>query len=327
MIGTSLTVVVPCFNEAEIIREAHHSLAESLAAVRESVEFVYVDDGSVDATLDLLRELRRADPRVKVVSLSRNFGQEAAQLAGLAEAGGDAVVVMDADLQDPPEVVHDMLERWRDGADVVYAVRTRREGESMFKRGTAALFYRIQRRLAPVEMPLNAGNFRLMDRRVVDAVLAMPDRVPFLRGMTPWIGFRHEPTYFKRRPPLMARKSRYDLRLVFKTAADGFLSFYATPARFVLLAGMILLVLAVLAVPLGDAAARLLGAGSSGGWKVVLVAFLGVAGVQLLAIGLLGEQLGRVQQEVMGRPRYVVKERLGFDAPTVDGPDSKGVGP
>ena len=326
MIGASLTVVVPCFNEAEIIREVHRSLVESLATVCESLEFVYVDDGSVDATLDLLRDFCRADSRVKVVSLSRNFGQEAAQIAGLAAASGDAVVVMDADLQDTPEVVHDMLERWRNGADVVYAVRTRREGESMLKRGMAAAFYRVQRRLAPFDMPLNAGNFRLMDRRVVDTVLAMPDRLPFLRGMTPWAGFRHEPTYFRRRPALKARKSKYNLRLSAKVATDAFLSFHATPARFALLTGVLLLALAVLALPLGDAAARMLGGGSAG-WKIVLVAFLGVSGVQLLAIGLLGEQLGRVQQEAVGRPLYVVKERLGFDASTVAGADSKGDGP
>lgn len=307
----SLSVVVPCLNEAEVIRGVHRRLAESLAAVPESVEFVYVDDGSVDATLEALRELHRDDRRVKVVSLSRNFGQEAAQIAGLAAASGDAVVVADADLQDPPEVVYEMLDLWRNGAEVVYGVRTARDGESLFKRWTASVFYRVQRRLARVDMPLNTGNFRLMDRKVVDAVLAMPDRFPFLRGMTPWIGFRHQPAYYRRSAPLKGRKSRWTLWAMCEVAVGAVLSFSLAPVRFVFLAGVLLLLLAPLAVPLAAAAARVLGAGAE--WKIMLVALLCVAGVQLLALGVLGEQLARVHHQTMARPLYFVKERIGFE--------------
>lgn len=311
MPGTSLSVVVPCFNEAEIIREAHRRLAETLANVGESVEFVYVDDGSADATLDVLRELHLEDRRIRVVSLSRNFGQEVAQIAGMEAASGAAVVVIDVDLQDPPEVVHEMLELWRNGADVVYGVRTAREGESVLKRWPAGAFYRLQRRMARVDMPLDTGNFRLMDRRVVDAVLAMSERVPFLRGMTPWAGFRHQPAYFRRSPPLQGRKSKWVPWALFGHAADAILSFSFAPVRFVFLAGALLLLLAALVVPWGDAAAALLGDG--GGWKIVLIALLCVVSVQFLALGIMGEQLGRVLQETMARPLYFVRERVGFD--------------
>jgi len=313
MTGTSLSVVVPCFNEAEIIREAHRRLAGSLAGVPERVEFVYVDDGSTDATLELLRELRGNDDRVRVVSLSRNFGQEIAQFAGLAATNGAAAVVIDADLQDPPDVVHEMLDRWKNGADVVYGVRIGRDGEPLLKRFLAAAFYRVQRFLASGDMPIDAGNFRLMDRKVVDALLAMPERTPFLRGMTPWIGYRHEPAYFRRQPPLKGRKPNYTLRTRFETAADAVLSFSTTPVRFVLMVGVLLLLLGAAAVPLGDVATSLLGAGQAGAWKIVLAAFLCVGGLQMLALGILGEQLGRVQREAMARPLYFVKERIGFD--------------
>lgn len=316
---TSLSVVVPCLNEAEVIRGVHRRLAEGLADVPGSVEFVYVDDGSVDATLEALRELHRDDRRVRVVSLSRNFGQEAAQMAGLSAASGDAVVVVDADLQDPPEVVYEMLDLWRNGAEVVYGVRTAREGESVVKRLTASVFYRIQRRLARVDMPLDTGNFRLMDRKVVDAVLAMPDRFPFLRGMTPWTGFRHQPTYYRRSAPLKGRRSRWTLWAMCEVAVGAVLSFSLAPVRFVSLAGVLLLLLAPLAVLLGTAAARLLDPG--GEWKIMLAALICVAGVQLLALGILGEQLARVHHETMRRPLYFVRERLGFDAP---GPDGEG---
>lgn len=312
MTGASLSVVVPCFNEAEIIRETHRRFAESLAGVSEPVEFVYVDDGSVDATLELLRELRDDDDRVRVLSLSRNFGQEIAQFAGLAAASGGAVVVIDADLQDPPEVIREMLDRWKDGADVVYGVRTGRDGDSVFRRFMAGAFYRMQRRLASVDVPVNAGNFRLMDRKVVDALLAMPDHYPFLRAMTPWIGFRHEPVHFRRQTALMGRRSKHSLRTTAELAA-GVLLFSARSARVVFVVGLLLLLLAVAALPLGDAVAGLLGAGAAGGWKIVLVAFLCVGGLQLLALGILCEQLGHVQREAMARPLYFVRERIGFD--------------
>lgn len=314
MTGASLSVVVPCFNEAEIIREAHRRLAECLAGVPERVEFVYVDDGSTDATLELLRELRGNDDRVRVVSLSRNFGQEIAQFAGLAAASGTVVVVIDADLQDPPEVVHEMLDRWKNGADVVYGVRTGRDGDPLLKRLLSAAFYRVQRFLAPIDMHLNTGNFRLMDRKVVNALLAMPERTPFLRGMTPWIGFRHEPAYFRRQSALMGRKSNHTLRTACKLAADGVLSFSMRPVRFVLVIGVLLLLLGAVAVPLGDVAAGLLGVGRAGAWKILLAALLCVGGLQMLALGILGEQLGRVRRETMARPLYFVKERIGFDA-------------
>ena len=194
-----LSVVVPCFDEEAVIRETHRRLTAVLGEVPDlDFELVYVDDGSRDATLDVLRALQSSDARVRVIALSRNFGHQIAVSAGLAEANGDAVAVIDADLQDPPEVLLPMLERWRDGVDVAYGVRSARDGETAFKRWTASVFYRLLDRLADVAIPLDAGDFRLMDRKVVDAFLAMPERDRFVRGMVAWTGFRQEPVRYRR---------------------------------------------------------------------------------------------------------------------------------
>jgi polyisoprenyl-phosphate glycosyltransferase len=191
-----LSVVVPCFNEQAVIATTHRRLVDVLAGLPgQDWEIIYIDDGSRDATLALLRDIQAADPRVRVLSFSRNFGHQIAASAGLEAASGAAVVLIDADLQDPPELIPDMLARWLDGADVVYGERTARAGETRFKRLSASLFYRLINRISSTPIPIDTGDFRLMDRRVVDAVLAMPERDRFLRGMVAWTGFRQEPRY------------------------------------------------------------------------------------------------------------------------------------
>ena len=189
-----LSIVVPCFNEEAVIRETHRRLVATLDTVPDlDFEIIYVDDGSRDATLNLLRNLQQADARVRVLALSRNFGHQMAVTAGLQHVAGQVVVLIDADLQDPPEVIPEMLDRWREGADVAYGVRTQRDGETRFKRWTANAFYRLLARLADISIPLDTGDFRLMDRTVVNAILAMPERDRFVRGMVAWTGFRQEP--------------------------------------------------------------------------------------------------------------------------------------
>ena len=224
-----LSVVVPCCDEEAVIGETHRRLVATQEAVPElDFELVYVDDGSRDTTLNLLHELQRADARVRVLALSRNFGHEIAIIAGLKCAAGDAAALIDADLQDPPEVIPEMLERWRRGADVAYGLRTEREGETRFKRWAASVFYRLLNRLVDIPIPLDTGDFRLMDRKVVDAVLAMPERDRFVRGMVPWTGFRQEPVPY-RCAARAAGETKYPFGKMLRLAIDGILSFSLAP--------------------------------------------------------------------------------------------------
>ena len=306
-----LSVVVPCFDEEAVVGETHRRLVAALETVSDlEFELVYVDDGSRDATLDLLRELRNADARVRVLALSRNFGQEIAIAAGLKYAAGDAVAVIDADLQDPPEVIPEMLARWRAGADVVYGLRPERDGETRFKRWTSNVFYRVFDRLADTPVPLDTGDFRLMDRAVVDAFLAMPERDRFTRGLVAWTGFRQEPVPY-RRAARAAGETKYLFWGRVRRAIDGIMSFSLAPLRLATWFGFLVSGLAcagiVYAVVL-----RLFTAGWVSGWTSLLVAVLFLGGVQLLCLGILGAYLGRIYGEVKRRPLYLVKERLGF---------------
>ena len=228
-----LSVVVPCFDEEAVIGETHRRLVATLQSVPDlDFELVYVDDGSRDATLNLLRELQRADARVRVLALSRNFGHQTAVTAGLQCAVGDAVVLIDADLQEPPEVIPEMLERWRRGTDDAYGLRTERDGETRFKRWASGAFYRLLNRLVDIPIPLDTGDFRLMDRKVVDAVLAMPERDRFVRGMVAWTGFRQEPVPY-RRAARAAGETKYPFGKLLRLAIDGILSFSLAPLRLV----------------------------------------------------------------------------------------------
>ena len=308
-----LSVVAPCFNEEAVLRETHRRLVATLEAVPDlDFELVYIDDGSRDATLNVLRELQHADARVRVLALSRNFGQQMAVTAGLAEAAGDAVVVIDADLQDPPEVIPQMLDRWREGADVAYGVRTKREGETRFKRWTASAFYRLLACLTDISIPLDTGDFRLMDRTVVNAFLAMPERDRFVRGMVAWLGFRQEPVPY-RRAARVAGETGWPLRNMLRLATDGLVSFSLLPLRLATWLGLLAAGLALSGIVYA-LVLRLCTAVWVSGWTSLLIAVLFLGGVQLLMLGLLGEYVGRIYGEVKHRPLYLVEERLGFPA-------------
>ena len=308
-----LSVVVPCFDEEAVLPETHRRLVAALErAPAAGFEIVYVDDGSRDATPDLLRGLQAADARVRVVGLARNFGQGMALTAGMAAAAGDAVAVIDADLQDPPEVIADMLDRWRHGVDVAYGVRSDREGETIFKRWTSKAFYRLLARLADSSIPLDAGYFRLMDRAVVDAFGAMPERYRYVSGMVGWTGFRQEAVPFHR-AARAAGETKYTFKMMSTLAADAVLSFSRLPLRAAAWLGLGAAGLALAGVVYALAARLFGGAWVSGAaWLAIVILLLG--GAQLVAIGILGEYLGRVYGEVQRRPLYVVKERLGFPA-------------
>lgn len=308
-----LSIIVPCFNEEEVLAETSRRLTDAMGLLERSFEIIYVDDGSRDNTAEILTDLHAADPRIRVVRLSRNFGHQVAISAGLEYARGAAVVLIDADLQDPPEVIAEMVALWRQGHDVVYGTRRNREGETAFKTLTAKWFYRFMNQLSDVPIPLDSGDFRLLDRRVVDALLTMPERDRFMRGMVSWVGFRQVSVPYDR-APRHAGDSKYTLFRMARFAADGILSFSIAPLRIASVMGVTSFALALLgtltAVGVGVVSGRWMSP-----WAWVLLAVLFLGGAQLLCLGIFGEYLGRTYAENKRRPLYFVRETLGFDEP------------
>jgi dolichol-phosphate mannosyltransferase len=308
-----ISVVVPCFNEDAVLPETTRRLTASLEQIGRPFEIIFVDDGSRDNTPRILTELHGSDSRIRVVRLSRNFGHQIAISAGLEYARGAAVVLIDADLQDPPEVISEMVALWSQGNDVVYGTRQNREGETAFKTLTAKWFYRFMSRLSDVPIPLDSGDFRLLDRKVVDALLAMPERDRFMRGMVSWVGFAQVSVPYDR-APRAAGDSKYTLWKMARFATDGILSFSIAPLRIATLLGVVSSALALLggvvAAGIGLANGRWM---APWGWVVLVVLLLG--GAQLLCLGILGEYLGRTYGENKRRPLYFVRETLGFDEP------------
>lgn len=305
-----LSIVVPVYNEEEVLPIFHSRLGAALGNIEGGWEVVYINDGSTDGTLSILKQLQLTDSAVGFAALSRNFGKEAAMSAGLRLARGNAVILIDADLQDPPEVVHEMIAKWRDGYDVVYGTRTERPGESAFKLATARAFYRLLNRLSDVPIPLDTGDFRLMSRRVVDTLRAMPERDRFVRGMVSWVGFRQTPLPY-RRAQRFAGESKYPLRKMLRFATDGILSFSIKPLQLSISLGLLAASLSML----GIGYALFLRVFTSiwvEGWTALMIAVLFIGGVQLICVGILGEYVGRIYNEVKQRPLYVVQERVGF---------------
>jgi len=304
---TLLSVVTPMFNEEGTAEPFYVRVRDALDGL--PWELVVVDDGSKDSTPEILAELAAADPRIKVVTLARNFGHQAALSAGLEHAQGDAVVMIDSDLQDPPELIVEMVERWRAGSDVVYAVRRRRAGETRFKLWTAHAFYRLLAKLTDVEVPPDAGDFRLMDRRPLEALLAMRERSRFLRGMTVWVGYVQSAIEYDR-DPRYAGETKYTLRRMVKFSLDAIVSFSSTPLQIATLIGMLCSLLAFALIPL-VVIGRFLDIFVAG-IPTTLVVILLLGGVQLICVGIIGEYLGRIYEEVKRRPLYVVRDRVNF---------------
>ncbi len=306
-----VSVVVPCYNEEESLPVLHRRLTKVLSSVTDQYEIVLSNDGSRDGTLETIRKLAVADPHVRGVDLSRNFGHQVCLTAGLDHARGEVIVMMDADLQDPPELIPRMIERWRAGADIVYAVRRKREGESFFKKATAAVFYRILRASTKVAIPVDTGDFRLIDRCALDAVLAVRESNRFLRGLFSWVGFRQEPIYYNRRARY-AGETKYPLRKMIRFAMDGVTSFSTAPLRVAVWLGLMTAGFAFLY------GLRVIYQGMAGltvpGWASTTVSVLFLGGIQLVTIGLLGEYVGRIFDEVKRRPLYLVREVIGDGA-------------
>lgn len=308
-----LSLVLPVFNEEETLPELHRRLEAFLGDIGVAWEVVFVDDGSKDRSLELLRAMADREPRYRVVSFGRNFGHQIAISAGLDVAEGDAVVVMDADLQDPPEVVRDMLAKFEEGFDVVYGIRTKRHGETIFKRFTAAAYYRLLRALLGFEVPLDAGDFRLMSRPMVLALRSLRERHRFVRGMVAWIGFRQTKVYYER-PARFAGETKYPLRKMIRFAVDGITSFSIIPVRLATYLGVFAGILAVL-IGTWAVLQKLRGAPTVEGWTTIMMLIALSSSVQLLVMGVLGEYVGRIYDEVKRRPLYTVAERINLPQP------------
>jgi polyisoprenyl-phosphate glycosyltransferase len=307
--NTVISVVVPCFNEEEVLLHCHSRLTQVLATLEDmEYELVYVNDGSSDRTDEILRTLNETSSHTRVVMLSRNFGHQAAVTAGLTAAAGQCVVIIDADLQDPPEVILEMVERWRQGDEVVYGIRETRAGESGFKLRSAQLFYRLINRLSDVHIPLDTGDFRLLDRRAVNALLAMPERHRLLRGMASWIGFRQYGLKYAREARF-AGTTKYPLRKMLNLALDGIFSFSTVPLRFVTILGVFTSVLAAAGI-LYSLAVRIFTQHWVAGWATLILAVLFTGGVEMFCFGILGEYIGRIYTEIKQRPLFVVREML-----------------
>jgi dolichol-phosphate mannosyltransferase len=303
--SVTLSVVVPVFNEAAGLDALHQRLTSTLRPTGVPYEIVLVDDGSRDGSWERMADLAERDPHLVLVRLSRNFGHQIAITAGLDHASGEAVVVMDADLQDPPEVVPRMLERWRAGYDVIYGRREKRLGEGLFKRATAAVFYRLVRRLTAVDIPADTGDFRLMSRRAVEALRSLQERNRFVRGMVAWVGFRQTAVDYVREAR-HAGETKYPLGKMVRFAADAIFSFSHVPLRLAtglgLTASTVAFGYAVYAI-----LARVLGWPTVQGWASLMVAIIFLGGVQLVSLGIIGEYIGRVYDEVKARPLYLTQ--------------------
>ncbi len=306
-----VSVVVPVFNEEDNVGPLHQRLRKVEASLEgAAMEIIFVDDGSRDGTYERLRALRRDDDQVRIVKLSRNFGHQAAVTAGVDSAAGDAVVLIDADLQDPPELIVEMVRKWREGYDVVFAVRARREGESPFKLWTASLFYRLIRRITQVEIPLDTGDFRLMSRRLVDDLRRLGERHRFIRGLVAWLGYRQIGVEYVREQRLSG-ETKYPLRRMLKFAVDGITSFSFVPLQLATWLGFLAASSAFVGVGV-VLYYRLFTDIPLPGWASVMISLLFLGGVQLMTLGLIGEYIGRIYDEVKARPLYIVEEKHGF---------------
>ena len=314
-----ISVIVPCFNEEEVLPTTHSRLVKVMEALEFAFEIIYVDDGSRDGTREILKQLQVSDERVRVLRLSRNFGHQIAATAGLDAADGDAAVLIDADLQDPPEVIAEMVARWKEGYDVAYGQRSAREGETAFKLWTAKLFYRLFNRLSDTEVPLDTGDFRLMDRKVVEAIRQMREHDRFLRGIVSWMGFRQIAVPY-RRAARAAGQSKYPLLKMVRFALDAIVSFSAVPLRLVLTMGLVGFGAAIVGMIWAIVAPLFVGVWISG-WALLLIAVLFLSSVQLVCLGVIGEYVGRIYREAKRRPLYLLAQRLGFqDQQRIDAP-------
>jgi dolichol-phosphate mannosyltransferase len=300
------SVVAPVFNESATLPEFYRRVREAMDSLKESWELVLIDDGSKDNSAEIMHKLARQDPRVRPVIFARNFGHQLAVTAGLDFSRGQAVTIIDSDLQDPPELIPEMIKRWKEGYQVVYAQRTEREGETWFKLFTASLFYRLIYRITDVDIPLDTGDFRLLDRKVVDVMNKMREQHRFLRGMSVWVGFNQTGVPYKR-AARYAGQTKYPLKKMLKFASDAITGFSYLPLQLATYIGFFSAGISILAIPI-VIYLRLTGSQAFFGQATTLIAVLFLGGVQLISLGILGEYIGRLYDEARQRPLYIVRE-------------------
>jgi len=305
------SLVIPIYNEEENINEMYRRLHHVMEQLDGDVELILIDDGSRDRSLNMMRELHHRDNRVHYLSLARNFGHQIAVTAGLNFVQGKCIIVMDADLQDPPELILTMIEKWHQGYQVVYAQRISRQQESRLKRLTAYLFYRILRRLAKVDIPVDTGDFCLMDRQVVDILNSMPERNRYIRGLRAWVGFRQTSVLFERNPRF-AGDVKYTFGKSLSLAIDGIISFSTVPLRLATYLGIISAAIAMIMIILVLYWRIFAPVSHLIGYTLITISMFFLGSVQLICIGILGEYIGRIYEEVKGRPLYTLKETGGF---------------
>jgi dolichol-phosphate mannosyltransferase len=301
------SIIAPVFNEEETLPHFYQRVVAVMEQVAESFEVVFVNDGSRDGSLRILKDLHERDPRLRIIDFSRNFGHQIAISAGLDYAQGDAVIILDADLQDPPEVIPDLIAHWKNGAEVVYAQRTSRKGETRFKLLTAAMFYRLITRITSVEIPRDTGDFRLLDRHVVDTLVTMREQHRFMRGLSAWVGFRQEAVLYERQERF-AGETKYPFFKMLRFSLDAITGFSHVPLQLATTFGFILAGLSLVGILIAALLRIFTGAIVGQASTLILVLFLG--GIQLIFLGIIGEYLGRIYDEVRARPLYIVRKVL-----------------
>ncbi len=302
-----ISVVAPVFNEEQTLPEFVARVSAALSSY--TFELILVDDGSRDASWSLIQEAARKNSSIHGLRFSRNFGHQPALSAGLAQARGDAVVLIDGDLQDPPEMIPLMIEKWKSGADVVYGVRTERKGETAFKKITASLFYQLINRISHVKIPLETGDFRLLSRRSADALKSLPERVRFMRGLTSWVGFKQEEILYSR-DPRFGGETKFSFFKMLKFALDGITSFTAVPLQMATYLGLFMSAAAAL-FAVYSLAVWIFTSAPVKGWTSLLLVVVMLGGIQLIMIGLIGEYIARIYEEVKQRPLYLISEKAG----------------
>jgi glycosyltransferase involved in cell wall biosynthesis len=300
------SIIAPIYNEVDNLPELHRRVKATMDSSGQPWELILVDDGSTDGSTEKIRELAKADKTVRAVIFARNFGHQIAITAGWDYARGEAVVIIDADLQDPPEVILELAKKWQEGYEVVYAVRAEREGETWFKKFTAAMFYRIIYSITDVKMPVDAGDFRLMDRKVVDVLKQMKERHRFPRGMSAWVGFKQIGVEYKR-AARFSGETKYPFRKMLKLALNAITGFSYFPLQVATFFGFIFAGISILAIPV-VAILRLAGSHFFEGQTTTLISVLFLGGVQLISLGILGEYIGRLYDEAKGRPLYIIRD-------------------
>ena len=309
-----ISLVIPMYYEEEVANECYNKVSNVLKGLEEKYDYeiIFVNDGSKDKTLEILEKIAKEDEKAKIISFSRNFGHQAAVTAGLKEVTGDAIVIIDADLQDPPVLIPEMLELWEQGNEVIYGKRKTRKGESAFKLLTAKMFYKTLNALSDVEIPKDTGDFRLVDRKVVDVINSLPEHNKFLRGLFSWVGFKQK-AYEYERQERFAGKTKYPLKKMLKLASDGIISFSTKPIKLVGALGILSIFISIIILIYALISYIFKLNDLSAGWTSIMVAITFFAGVQLLSLWVISEYIGRIYDEAKGRPQYIIDKKMNFD--------------